>query len=108
MIRAKRSELQHGVIDSYIGGLLIASSSWITKDMKFGCLIIGQSLVFLRWSSRLYYRKKRAMKWDECQKKLLELKEKLGNQSRLDYLNNFLGFDAGMSKKLLLQKEKDR
>jgi hypothetical protein len=26
--------------------------------------------------------KKRAMKWDECQKKLLELKEKLGNQSR--------------------------
>ena len=26
--------------------------------------------------------KKRAMKWDECQKKLLELKEKFGNEAR--------------------------
>lgn len=51
--------------------------------------------------------KKRAMKWDECQKNLLELKEKLGNQSRLDYLN-FLGFDATTSKRLILQKEKGR
>ncbi|KAE8440965.1 hypothetical protein EG329_006154 [Mollisiaceae sp. DMI_Dod_QoI] len=52
--------------------------------------------------------KKRAMKWDECQKQMLERKEKLANEASLDYLTNVLGYDIGTSKQLISQKQKAR
>ncbi|KAF4633772.1 hypothetical protein G7Y89_g4345 [Cudoniella acicularis] len=52
--------------------------------------------------------KRRAMKWDDCQKQWLETKEKQAYEAKLDYLTNFLGFDPGASKKLILQNQKSR
>ncbi|TVY71165.1 putative inositol polyphosphate 5-phosphatase [Lachnellula suecica] len=52
--------------------------------------------------------KLRAQKWEECQHQLLEMKEKIGKEMMLDYLTNVIGFDAGTTKKLILQKQKNR
>jgi hypothetical protein len=66
--------------------------------------------------------KKRIMKWEDCQRQLAELKEKLSYESRyapqwrsaqsqahgssLDYLTTGLGFDKESSKQLIMQKRK--
>ncbi|KAF8860353.1 putative PI phosphatase group protein-like protein [Acephala macrosclerotiorum] len=52
--------------------------------------------------------KRRAMKWDECQKRMLERKERLANEASLNYLTNILGFDVATSQKLISQKQKGR
>ncbi|KAH8591489.1 putative PI phosphatase group protein-like protein [Bisporella sp. PMI_857] len=52
--------------------------------------------------------KERAMKWDECQKQLLALKEKSGKEAKLHYLTNFLGYDHATAQKLVLQSENVR
>ncbi|KAH8656532.1 putative PI phosphatase group protein-like protein [Tricladium varicosporioides] len=52
--------------------------------------------------------KRRAMKWDDCQKQWLQTKEKQAYEAKLDYLSTYLGFDATASKKLILQNQKTR
>ncbi|KAG0646608.1 putative inositol polyphosphate 5-phosphatase [Hyphodiscus hymeniophilus] len=51
---------------------------------------------------------KRAVRWDECQNKLKEMKEDYGHEARLDYLTNVLGYDSASGKKLIRQKESSR
>ncbi|RFU31500.1 hypothetical protein B7463_g4804, partial [Scytalidium lignicola] len=47
--------------------------------------------------------KKRAMKWEECQRQLKKMKEKVFQESKAEYLLNFLGLDPATSTKLLEQ-----
>ncbi|TVY35270.1 putative inositol polyphosphate 5-phosphatase [Lachnellula subtilissima] len=51
---------------------------------------------------------KRAQKWEECHKQLVDMKERHGKDMMLDYLGNVIGFDAATSKELILQKQKSR
>ncbi|KAN0099436.1 putative PI phosphatase group protein-like protein [Hyaloscypha variabilis] len=49
--------------------------------------------------------KRRAMKWDECQRRLAERKEKLSHEAKLEYLTHIVGYNTEDSKTLVLRKE---
>ncbi|RDL36447.1 uncharacterized protein BP5553_05799 [Venustampulla echinocandica] len=52
--------------------------------------------------------KKRAIKWDDCQRHLSEMKEGYTYEAKLNYLTNVLGFAAGVAKTLIQQNQKGR
>ncbi|RDW95133.1 hypothetical protein BP5796_00896 [Coleophoma crateriformis] len=47
--------------------------------------------------------KRRAMKWDECQKRLAEMMDKVSAEAKLDYLTNILQYDPESCRKMLLE-----
>jgi len=51
---------------------------------------------------------KREIKLAELQRQLVERKEKLTYEGRLEYLTRVIGYDVATSKKLILQKQKGR
>lgn len=51
--------------------------------------------------------KKRAARWDECQRRLQQRKERLLQDAKADYLNNVLGVDTATIKQLTLKHKAD-